>query len=694
MKGTASPAVKTDTGISQGFHAVEAKYLASGSPVPLGEIRLFPDEELKCGRTYTLCVKILPENKRRNPGAPEGSRPAGKVIKVVSEGRAPFFERIRARINGFYISRFSPSEAGFLMAVTTGETAYIDQGMRDSFARSGLVHILVIAGLHFSIFAMVVFSLIRFSFKLFCLKALERMALYISPAQLSALLAIPFLAAYYFISGQHTPALRSFIMIGMFLLGTVLGRRNAGFNSLLIAAAAIVLWRPEAILEVSFQMSFLSVFFIGLFAVRGPKEPEAETQPGGKQSFKRRYLRKSVLVSISATLGTLPACIYYFHRFSTISPVSNLVAVPIMGGVLTPLAVLCSFIYALTGVYVLPELSGRLAGLSIGMADTFASVPYSSLNIPAIPAGVTLLTYAGFVPYILKRRAAYLVPAAVPLLLWVVLSFPGRPPLKITQLDVGHGDSAVIELPDGKTLVLDTGKTGREAAYYLKYRGISTIDALILSHAHNDHTGGLENLLGHFRVKEVWDNGRLEYSKELKLPLIKHLQRGDYTEGPGYKITALHPFKAFYSSSGRAYVSENDDSLVLKLEGTRGGSMLFMGDASQEAEEEIAGLGSTLKSDVIKVPHHGSAGAVCPDLLEAVSPSAAVISTDAKNPHEEAMEALSGSRVLRTDRDGAVGIELGKGGPRIETFRERELRITPSSPADELHNLRMLFSSW
>lgn len=699
MKGTASPAVKKNpSGLSQVFHAAEAKFAAGGGPVPVDGIRLFPDEGLKCGRTYTLLIKALPEHTRRNPGAPAAGL-SGEIIKVVSEEPAPFFERIRARINEFYISRFPSAEAGFLMAVTTGETAYIDEGLRDSFVRAGLVHILVIAGLHFSIFALIVFSFIRFLFRFLPLKALERAALYISPVQASAVLSLPLLAAYYFISGQHTPALRSFIMIGMFMLGIILGRRNAAFNSLLLAAVAIVLWRPEALMEVSFQLSFLSVFFIGLFAVRAPKGPEPQGKNPGKKELPGRYLRESVLVSVSATLGTLPASVYYFHRFSTISAASNLVGVPVMACVLTPLAVFSSLIYALTGIYPLPWLSGALTGFSIKIAHMFASVPYSSLNVPAIPAGVALLTYAGFIPYVIKRRAAYLIPAALPLLVWSVLSFHGEPLMKITQLDVGDGDSAVIELPDRKTLIIDTGRTGREAAGYLKYRGISSIDAVILSHVHNDHTGGLENLLDHFRVKELWDNGRLEYSRELKLPQLKHLQKGDYTEGSGYRIVALHPFKAFYSTSTKAYVSENDDSLVLKLEGPAKGSMLFTGDASFEAEEAMAGLGGVLKSDVLKVPHHGSRGAVCPDFLEEVSPSDAVISTGGSSgfPHNEtleALEALSGCRVLRTDQDGAVGIEFREGGRRIQTFRERELKIYPRSPADELHNLRMLFSSW
>ena len=190
-----------------------------------------------------------------------------------------------------------------------------------------------------------------------------------------------------------------------------------------------------------------------------------------------------------------------------------------------------------------------------------------------------------------------------------------------------------------------------------------------MSHGHHGHTGGLGYLVNNFKVRAVWDNGRLIHQKEI-LEKAGHvvLEKGDTVKGSGYAITVLHPYKGFYCANAKnseENSEENNDSLVLKLKGTSA-SFLFTGDIEKEGEEDAAHTGPSLKSTVLKVAHHGSRSSSSEVFIDAVSPEVAVISAGRKNrfghPHEETLARLAGCRVFRTDRDGAVGIREGGGG--------------------------------
>ena len=144
-----------------------------------------------------------------------------------------------------------------------------------------------------------------------------------------------------------------------------------------------------------------------------------------------------------------------------------------------------------------------------------------------------------------EQKDACVLPF-VPFCVYAVLVMSEKKDLSVTFVDVGQGDSAVMELPDKKTIVVDTGRTGRETAAYLKYLGKSDIDALVLTHSHPDHTGGMEYLMKRFTVKEIWDNGRIVYPMDLPVNTFhRKLERGDIIEAAGYRIAVLHPTRHF-----------------------------------------------------------------------------------------------------------------------------------------------------
>jgi competence protein ComEC len=277
----------------------------------------------------------------------------------------------------------------------------------------------------------------------------------------------------------------------------------------------------------------------------------------------------------------------------------------------------------------------------------------------------------------------------------------------VTFLDVGQGESSVVELPDKKIMLID-GSTNRPdmgrmvIAPYLWSRGIRKIDVMVLSHPHPDHFGGLIYILDNFIVKDIWSNGRMTHDARVFYEKIieknvryKALKRGDILDADGYKITVFHPYEEFSAGSSRGNFSdENSDSLVMKIE-SGDVSFLFTGDIEEEAEENLLHLGSLLKSDILKVPHHGGRKSSIREFIESVRPEIAVVSVGMNNPfhhpHQETLERDrdSGATLYRTDRHGAITISNNNTSYEIETFNDNRLKPVQTF-SDEIRNLGLL----
>ncbi|MDP3261130.1 MAG: ComEC/Rec2 family competence protein, partial [Thermodesulfovibrionales bacterium] len=328
-----------------------------------------------------------------------------------------------------------------------------------------------------------------------------------------------------------------------------------------------------------------------------------------------------------------------------------------------------------------------------------AEFPFSDIKISAFPLFAVIIFYAGFIFYFFVSRKK-LVPVITSLLMIAYLSahiFLRGNEMGITYLDVGQGDGAVIELPDKKVVVMDTGRSGREAAAFLKYLGMKSIDALVLSHADSDHAGGADYLNARFKVKEMWDSGRIIYQEANSTGIVRRiLERGDVVEGKGYKMYVFHPYKEFYTMSSDSDNGGNDSSLVLKIEG-RNKSFLFTGDIEEEAEEDILHLGKWLKSDVVKVPHHGGRTSAYKPFYDVASPEIAVISVGRDNsfghPHQDTLDMLEGAKIYRTDMNGAVKITEKDGRLEVKTHRDYRFSKTKSL-AGEIKNMQRLFEVW
>jgi competence protein ComEC len=603
------------------------------------------------------------------------------------------FEPYRQSLKSYIDTRFSRDTAAFIAAVTIGETR-LAEDLKSAFNTTGLAHILSISGTHFGLFSVVIFGCVLLLIKRLPYRLLQRLTLYASPSQTAAVICIPLMVLYLGISGGSIPAVRSFIMISLFLAGLLLGRKGSWLNTVLLAACSLVLWDPEVVLSLSFQLSFIAVLFIGFAVERGEEEKTAGSPVGRLPAF----LRNSLRLTLAATVGTAPLVAYHFHYLSVISPFANLLVAPLIGFVVIPLALVSSFSYLFTGLYLFAPVVSAATSFSLWLVRGMARIPHADVAIPAFPLALVFIFYAVFLIYLAAgRKRVLLMLPFVPFLIYLLVRAASPGGLSVTFLDVGQGDSAVVELPDGKTVVIDTGRSGRETAEFLAYAGKRRIDALALTHSHPDHAGGLAHLLDRFAVKEVWDNGRIDYPEDIsRLQRRRILERGDVIESVHYTIRVLHPYQEFSASGDDEYEEDNNSSLVVRMSG-KGHSFLFAGDIEEEAADDLSHVGKWLRSDVVKVPHHGGKTSVHEGMLSDISPSIAVISAGRDNtfghPSPEMMQALAGAKVFRTDRDGAVKIVDTSRGLKVKTYHDYAFEKADTITG-ELKNIRRLFTCW
>jgi competence protein ComEC len=381
---------------------------------------------------------------------------------------------------------------------------------------------------------------------------------------------------------------------------------------------------------------------------------------------------------------------YYFHRATVLGLPANMLVVPLTGVLMAAAiaAVAASYVSfalakapALIAAAALQAISGTVQGLGgLRLADTRVPTPEFAMVLIAMGGLVMAMALA-------RRRRLLAAGSLVALTvsaIWMC-TVPPKPQfrhgvLEMTAIDVGQGDSILLVSPQGKTLLVDAGglpqwmhsdfDIGEDVVSpYLWSRGIHQLDVVAITHAHSDHMGGMAAVLANFHPRELW-LGVESRSPELQKLLqdanrlgvaVVHRKAGDSIELAGSTVRLLAPAL----NSGSNSLGRNDDSLVMKISFGQT-SALLEGDAEKREEQLIAR--EQPQADLLKVAHHGSATSTIPELLAAVRPHFAVISSGVRNvyghPRKEVLERLEQAKVAtyRTDLNGAVTFYLdGKG---------------------------------
>jgi competence protein ComEC len=598
----------------------------------------------------------------------------------------------RDHIRNFLRKESHPKSSGIFEALVLGEQGNIPEEVKDHFIITGIAHLLAISGDQFGIVAFLSFSLF-----IWILKRSEFLLLSISVRKWAAGLTIPCILLYAFIAGGGISVIRAMIMVVTFLFSILLNRERNLLHTLALAAFLILIFSPPSLFDVSFQLSFLAVVSIVYGVPRILQEVKKEGIPlPQKTSWKQniwRYFKLSLLVTAVAMLGTSPFVLLHFNRISLIGLVTNLFIIPYVGFLIVPLSLMASilsfFFYPLATLLI--HLNDFLTLILLKIVAFFASIPFASFFVSTPTALEIILFYLllFLLVHLKKRKFVRYLLAGLCLILILDLTYWNlkgffQKNLIITFIDVGHGDSILLEFPKGKRMLIDGGglyedrfDIGKNViAPFLWKKKIRKIDYLVLTHPDPDHLKGLNFITSHFSIGQFWDNG-LQVDSEPYLQLRKTLEANkikmeslnrDTTPQMinGVQISILNPpFLLVTKDASRRKVWDpsflNNHSLVMKLQFKKMG-LLLTGDIQKEAEYQILKTGHPLRSDILKIPHHGSASSSTPPFLQRVKPTFAILSVGERNigrlPRPEVLRRYEemGSEIFRTDKHGAITV--------------------------------------
>jgi competence protein ComEC len=664
-------------------------------------------------------------------------------VEFLESGRATVrwglwnqFDRWRGSIRLAALESLSQPALGLFLGIIIGERGYLDVDLRDQFMVSGTVHLLSISGSHLGLVALLTFVLMRRGVLLLPQGWLLGLSRSVTATRIAAVATVIPVTAYACLAGAELATVRSLVMLLVTLLAKWLGYEQRMFHALALAALAILLHDPQALYDISFQLSFLSVCSIAAWLSRSDSNEEAG--PSNVVTVFAtgiRWARDGFGMSAVVTLATIPLVAFYFNQLPWMGLFSNIVAVPVMGFVLVPLGLLAGFLQIIGGGDSLPfgSLLQSLFDWFVECVNTVAKVPAAEWHV-ASPSILAMLMFYAFLGvmwwkpmHALHRWGARI--GIVLLLLWWVWSprlFLDGDRFRVTFLDVGQGDSAVIEWPDGRVVLIDGGSTyerfdmGRGVvAPYLWNRGIRTIDHMIGTHPQLDHVGGLAWLLRHFTVKHYWGSGdrrdepfyqRLQQALVARGLLEEEAREGqEILSSPNCRLLVLNPQGATEISgyqSGKQLEGRrlNNRSVVTELIcGTH--RMLFAADIEQEAIRRIQLKPLQGALEVLKVPHHGALSSLNPAWLAELRPRHAVFSVGRYNPfgHPASLVldtyAAQKTLIYRTDRDGGVWI-TGKSSDSLLQFHStRDGRLQPTMRftcvwSCEKRNWKKLFEQW
>ena len=622
-------------------------------------------------------------------------------------------EAFRLYLKEIIYQNASTPQKEIIEAMTIGNQNAIPAEVRDNFNKTGTSHILSISGLHIGMVAAMTFFVISL-----ILKSSEYLMLRFNIIKAAAAAAFLMVLIYALIAGMGVTVIRSALMALVFMCALFLDRQKDIYNALALSALIILVISPDALFDISFQLSFMSVLAIIYIVPRFSNFsfPSLANLPVWWQKI-IRHIFLSILVCIAATLGTIPLIVFYFNRVSAITIIANLIAVPLLGTIALIFSmafILCAFFSpVIAGFFI--KISSFFVQISVYAIDYLASLPWSAFSFTKpniteivmfylliffslrfidlwhVSSGIKkgfLERYPLFLKFILITLIVFFLADAV--YLWSKDKFSSD--LRITAIDVGQGTSTLVRFPGGKNMLIDGGGFPDSSfdmgklvvAPFLYHERISKIDIVALSHPHPDHLQGLLYITDNFDVQEIWTTGlrtddeifrqweKIINQKQIKVNYMS--AQSPPTEIRGVQIKILWPLKPLkIDASNQFYDIVNDESMVIKIN-YGNVSFLMPADISSSVERQLMKSGQNLHSDVLFVPHHGSSLSSSSDFIRKVSCRYAVNSAGKNNPfHHPQLATLkrltaANVNILRTDKDGAITIETDGINMAVDTY--------------------------
>jgi competence protein ComEC len=551
------------------------------------------------------------------------------------------------------------SEGAIFEALLLGERGRMPETIARSLQDAGIYHLFAISGAHIAIFSFLLFFLFR--------------AIRI-PMRISYSLLIAVLLFYVLLVEGRPSVLRASIMTVAFLVGKLLWRDVNLINTLSFSAFFLLIINPSNLFSPGFQLTFAATLSIILF------------YPKVINKLPSLPLRISEIfaLSLTAQLGVLPVVIFFFNRVTFSGLFLNLAAIPLVAMIMTigyiflPLSLLSSFI-----ANILAKVASFLIHTLLGISQLHDQASFFSFRVPT-PHLWTISGYFLFLGLLLLpiryKRQRQIIWGCFFLFLVVLVTYPFpsySKNLKVTFIDVGQGESILVEFPGTTKMLIDGGGTHEDTfdigenvvSPFLWRKGIKKIHYLVLTHPHPDHVNGLKAVARNFKIGEFWEGYSVLESEtyvRFQDTLRSSLQRiRMFRENQTIIKDVL--VRCFHPSKRDPFVSRvhNDHSLVLQI--SHGlNSFLLTGDIGKAVEKMLVEYNTPLRSQVLKSPHHGSNSSSSSEFLKSVAPDIVVISVGRGNryglPNKDVLARYAdvGARVYRTDVHGAVEIMANK----------------------------------
>jgi competence protein ComEC len=584
------------------------------------------------------------------------------VQRLATQARTPsaWIAATRAAVRDRIFATLGDApHAGVIAALVVGDQRSIPHDQWRAFTRTGVNHLLSISGLHVTMIAALAGWLVASVWR-----RLPRYAERLPARQAGLLAAVLAAFGYALLAGFQVPAQRTLFMLIVLALAFWGRRQPRPFSALVVALVAVLLIDPWAVLAAGFWLSFgamAAILWVTFGRVALPDK-----------------LRGWVTVQWAVTLALAPVLFLLFQQVSLISPLANAVAIPLVSWLVTPLALL--------GVLIAPVwhvAAWLMDWLGLGLAWA-SSLPLAVATLPAPAWWAAALALAGTVWLLLPRGFPL---RALGLVLWLPLLFPLRDTIapdhfRADVIDVGQGTAVLIRtakhalLYDTGAAFADSDSGERIIVPYLRASGIGELAGLIVSHADNDHSGGMRSVLRDMPTGWLL-HGMPAASPLLDgTPAVRQCERGQRWNWDGVTFEMLNPMPAAYAESRRR---TNDFSCVLRVRTNRH-SLLLTGDGERRTELELLESGRLAPVNVLLAGHHGSRTSSIPEFVAATRPGVVVFTQGYRNryghPHSQVVARFRDidARLLRSDYAGLIRLDFGEAGVEASQYRPMHRR--------------------
>lgn len=589
-------------------------------------------------------------------------------IQVISSSNLPFiFQKIilpaREFSNKTIDRMIGGDEGAFLKGLVTGDRSSITKELKEKFVNAGVMHLIAVSGLNVAyviLFATILFSIVRFNYT-------------------AKFIGISVLLVFYILfTGSPASIIRASLMGILFMLAFVIQRKHIFYNLASFSAVLILMFDSKFLYDAGFILSYSAVFSIALFY---NKFDEAFIQKAGKKNFRGKKILISLLIIIFTTLaaqiGTLPLISAYFGKISVISYIANLLVIP-----LSNISLIIGFIQVLIAGYsdfiafLFANTNSFLLSLQLKIIDYTSGLEFAffyfkfSLLLTVIYFAIVFILFSRKMSFMFRLSLS-----AVIIILSLLFSENENKNLKVAFLDVGQGDCSVITTPRKYNIVIDLGpksRTGSSSEYvllpYLRYSNADVIDLLILTHLHSDHISGLDYLLPRIKVKKALiPNSNDSKQRRYVIKLFNEYNIPFETVSAGSAAFLSDSTKLFFlyppDINFEGEETEHLSNIVMKVN-YKNLDLLYTADSDENVESVLNYYYKDfLRSDILKVPHHGSKSSTSVPFVMNVSPSVSVISCGANNrfnhPSVYVLNRLEkiNSEIFRTDKEGALIFE-------------------------------------